>query len=112
MLKFKGGIYYMTLLEELNSRSRNGNMSSKLLILAQEVTEMVADHLKLINEQLPEFDIHDTSHSKKVIENMEGLMKPEVIKRLSGYEIFRITSYNVCYTKLLRFSRHLCGAIE
>ncbi|MCY9660710.1 ATP-binding protein [Paenibacillus chondroitinus] len=105
----------MTLLEELNSRSNNGNMSSKLFILAQEVTETVTDHLKLINQQLPEFDIHDASHSKKIIGNMEGLMRSEVIKRLSSYEIFLLymSGYlHDCAMALPAWEHHLLRMTE
>lgn len=78
----------MTIRETLNERAHDGNIASKLLILADEVTEQATEHLKLINDQLPEFDIHDISHSYKIIENMEGLMTEKVISQLSIYELF------------------------
>lgn len=78
----------MTILETLNERVNDGNIASKLLILAKEVASQATDHLKLVIEQLPEFDIHDASHSIKIIENMEGLLRQEVISRLSSYELF------------------------
>lgn len=75
------------LLEELNSRN-NDEISRKLFILAEEVSKEAANHLKLIINQLPEFDIHDETHSLKIIENIESLIGEESINKLSSYELF------------------------
>ncbi|KTR59855.1 hypothetical protein RSA42_10380, partial [Exiguobacterium indicum] len=75
------------LLDELNSRN-NDEISRKLYILAEEVCKEAANHLKLIINQLPEFDIHDETHSLKIIENIETLIGKKSIKNLSSYELF------------------------
>lgn len=77
----------MMIVEVLNSRSNNGNMASKLLLLLNEVCEHATQHLKLVLQQLPEFDIHDASHSGMVVHNMESLLRDKV-DELSIYELF------------------------
>ncbi|MER2109256.1 MAG: ATP-binding protein [Solibacillus sp.] len=77
------------LLEELRSRN-DDEISRKLYILADKICKEATDHLKLIINQLPEFDIHDESHSKKIIENIELLIGKETISNLSSYELFLI----------------------
>ncbi|PFP05758.1 HD domain-containing protein [Bacillus thuringiensis] len=76
----------MGLLEELNFR--NEDVSRKLFILAEEVSKEATIHLKLIINQLPEFDIHDETHSLKIIDNIELLIGEDSIKNLSSYELF------------------------
>jgi hypothetical protein len=49
---------------------------------------VTTEHLKLIIGQLPEYDLHDVSHSEKVLKNMELLLTDEKIKTLSNYELF------------------------
>lgn len=57
-------------------------------------------HLKLISEQLPEYDFHDESHSEKIIDIIESLLGEYKIRELSIYEIFFL--YLAAYT-------HDCG---
>lgn len=76
------------ILKALNEKADNGNMASKLVTLAQEVSSDAIDHLKLVNEQLPEFDTHDATHSEKVIENMDNLIRNDIASELSSYELF------------------------
>lgn len=76
-----------TLLEELKGRN-DDEMSRKLYVLAEEVCNEATNHLKLIINQLPEFDIHDESHSLTIIGNMESLIGNDSIKSLSSYELF------------------------
>lgn len=77
----------MTILEALNRRSDDGNMASRLLLLLKDVCEHATQHLKLVIQQLPEFDIHDASHSSMVVRNMEALLGDKV-DELSSYELF------------------------
>lgn len=77
-----------TILDTLDKKAQNLEVAAMLQVLAKEIASAAAEHLKQVNSQLPEFDIHDASHSEKVIQNMEGLMKQEVIERLSSYELF------------------------
>ncbi|PFX98391.1 hypothetical protein COL41_02925 [Bacillus mycoides] len=78
----------MGLLEELRDRNDDDEISRKLFILAEEVRKDAVIHLKLIINQLPEFDIHDETHSLKIIDNIESLIGEESIKKLSSYELF------------------------
>ena len=43
---------------------------------------------------------------------LEGMLTPELKENIIGYaeirDVFRITSYNVCYTKLLR-NQNICS---
>lgn len=75
------------LLEELSKRN-DDSISRKLFDLSEEVTKEAENHLKLIINQLPEFDIHDESHSLKIINNIELLMGEESIRKSSSYELF------------------------
>lgn len=77
----------MGLLDVLGCRNED-DISRKLFILAEEVSKEAAIHLKLIINQLPEFDIHDETHSLKIIENIELLIGEETINYLSSYELF------------------------
>jgi molecular chaperone HtpG len=77
----------MTIVEALNSRSDNGNMASRLFLLLKDVCDHATQHLKLVIQQLPEFDIHDASHSNMVVCNMESLLRDKV-DELSSYELF------------------------
>ncbi|MFB4169015.1 hypothetical protein [Virgibacillus sp. JSM 102003] len=77
----------MGLLEVLSGKAED-DISRKLFVLAEEVSREAAIHLKLIINQLPEFDIHDETHSLKIIENIESLIGEDSIKNLSSYEIF------------------------
>ncbi|MBU0941650.1 MAG: hypothetical protein KKD36_09495 [Bacteroidetes bacterium] len=90
------------LLDELNSRN-NDEISRKLFILAEEVCKEAVNHLKLIINQLPEFDIHDEIHSLKIIENIESLIGEESIKR-EGFLLIKpstIGFYNLSLIKVL-----------
>ncbi|OCT11475.1 hypothetical protein A8709_07345 [Paenibacillus pectinilyticus] len=77
----------MTIEEVLNSRSDDGNMATKLLLLLKEICEHATQHLKLVIQQLPEFDLHDASHSNIVVRNMEALLRDKV-GELTSYELF------------------------
>ena len=74
----------------------------------------LANQLELLVDIVNNLKIEDASHSTQIIENISvlfSLINQERIalnnkkRELSGKELaadFRITSYNVCYTKLLR----------
>ncbi len=78
----------MTILDTLQERAHHGEVTPRLLSLAKEVTSDATEHLKAVNHQLPEFDVHDASHSERVVQNMEAILKQDGIIRLSSYELF------------------------
>lgn len=93
----------MTIIEELKNRANvNTNedeIESKLYSLAKDITKESENHLKRVIQVLPEFDMHDASHSKKVTDNIEQILQDK-IQSLSHYELFLIQ----CSTYL-----HDCG---
>lgn len=81
----------MTIIEELEKRSKNPSDSVKIELklynLADDLEKKARNHLKRISNVLPEFDIHDERHSEKVIFNIEKLVADN-IEKLSTYELF------------------------
>ncbi|GCD12838.1 HD domain-containing protein [Clostridium tagluense] len=76
----------------LKSKSENcdNEATKKLYLLAEDVVNKIRPHLKQITNELPEFDIHDDTHSERVIENIQLLLGDEMINGLSAYELFFI----------------------
>lgn len=68
--------------------------------LFTEVKQGAENHLKLVGDQLPEYDAHDKLHSEEIIKIIELLLGDEIIKTMSIYELFYI--YLSAYT-------HDCG---
>lgn len=81
----------MTIIDELQNRSKNPSDSVKIELklynLADDLEKKARNHLKRITNVLPEFDIHDEKHSEKVVFNIEKLLA-ENVQKLSTYELF------------------------
>lgn len=77
-----------TILNKRSSLSNENNIDQVLNTLLLKYELKVSDHLKKIMNVLPEFDIHDESHSKKVLENIEKLIGENKLEELSSYELF------------------------
>ena len=78
-----------TLSERIQSPiDRKVNIESQLYTLATDIEKKCRDHLKRVITVLKEFDLHDGSHSEKVLENIEELLGDNSIKELSSYELF------------------------
>ncbi len=60
----------------------------KLYSLADDIEKQARNHLRRVGSILPEFDLHDESHSEKVIQNIEELLGEEQVGKLSTYELF------------------------
>ncbi|MGR5268660.1 HD domain-containing protein [Vibrio astriarenae] len=60
----------------------------ELYKLAIDVEKFAEGHLKRVLQVLTEFDIHDISHSRKVIDNIELLLGDEILNSLSSFELF------------------------
>lgn len=72
-----------------NSNQEESNVSNILLQIAEKYQKEAEESLKRILAVLKEFDLHDASHSKKVLENQEALLGVNV-NDLSSYELFLI----------------------
>lgn len=83
----------MTIIEELEKRSKSPSDSVKIELklynLTDNLEKKARNHLKRITNVLPEFDIHDEKHSEKVVYNIEKLLGNKV-EKLSTYELFLI----------------------
>lgn len=84
----------MKIIDALKKRSENPSDSVKielkLYTLADDLTKKAESHLKRITRVLPEFDLHDKTHSEKVLYNQEKLLGDRKIIELSAYELFLI----------------------
>ena len=83
----------MKIINALEKRSKapkdkNVKIELKLYSLADDIEKQARNHLKRVGSILPEFDLHDESHSEKVIENIEELLGDEQLDKLSTYELF------------------------
>lgn len=82
----------MEILEQLQTKAQessdNGaSIESQLFNLASYIEKSCRQHLKRVMTVLAEFDLHDSSHSEKVLENIEKLLG-NTINNLSSYELF------------------------
>jgi molecular chaperone HtpG len=83
----------MKIIEILKERSESpkdekNKIELKLYTLADTIEKMAREHLTQVTTVLPEFDLHDASHSEKVIQNIEELIGDEKLKELSVCELF------------------------
>ena len=78
----------MSIIDTLNSKE--DRISKKLYTLATDIAQNASAHLKRVQSVLTEFDLHDESHSIKIIENIEKLLGDNEIETLSSYELFLI----------------------
>ena len=58
--------------------------------LYRSIQNAAVEHLKLISEQLPTYDLHDVTHSKEILNIIEQIIPSDAIERLSLYELFFI----------------------
>ena len=64
------------------------NLDNRLYLLAQKVIELSTEHQKRVIKIMPEFDLHDETHLKKVEENIALLLGDELLAELSSVELF------------------------
>ncbi len=77
----------MSIKQILESRNQV-QIDRDLSKLASNIECFAEGHLKRVLQVLTEFDIHDISHSRKVIENIELILGDEVLNSLSSFELF------------------------
>ncbi|MCG7653532.1 ATP-binding protein [Alteromonas sp. Cnat2-8] len=80
----------MKILADLKQRlsTSENPILGELYSLASTIETDCRHHLKRISLVLPEFDLHDESHSEKVLSNIESLLGDAGIRRLTSYELF------------------------
>lgn len=74
----------------LNQRSsQNPNsIDAKICLLAHKIIEISTEHQKRVVKIMPEFDLHDATHLKKVEENIALLLGDKLLSELSSIELF------------------------
>ncbi|PSW10701.1 hypothetical protein C9J20_13660 [Photobacterium phosphoreum] len=77
----------MSIKQILESRDQD-QIGRDLYKLASDIESFAEGHLKRVLQVLSEFDIHDISHSKKVIKNIELILGDEILNSLSSFELF------------------------
>lgn len=78
------------IIKELKRRSLecNDEIANKLFILADELINLAINHQKRVLQIMPEFDLHDNIHLKKVLDNIADLIGVEKTATLSNVELF------------------------
>lgn len=64
------------------------SLDNRLYLLAQKVIELAIDHQKRVIKIMPEFDLHDATHLKRVEENIALLLGEGLLSELSSVELF------------------------
>ena len=83
-------------LEEMKGKQPLYDRASKLNTSVEElIQEQLIAHLGEIDNQMPEYDTHDKTHSEKVLENIEKLLLDKGIGELSFLEalVLRLCCY-------------------
>lgn len=79
----------MNFIDILKAGKDNRNDNEKLAVLYEKLKPDIVNHLKNITSTLPDFDIHDGSHSEKILENMLVLIDAQnKTNQFTGYEFF------------------------
>lgn len=73
------------------SEGKVGKIEQKFSVLAHEIILNAASHQKRVLRILPEFDLHDETHSCAVEKNMALLIDEEHLNRLSTTELFLLS---------------------
>lgn len=76
------------LMKQRISEADKNNIASKLSNLSDIIVTKASEHLKRVLVVLTEFDLHDESHSIKVVQNIEELIGNNELQKLSTYELF------------------------
>ncbi len=77
------------IIDLINSSNSSDRVKFWLSNKIAELCETASSHLEHVKSTLPEFDLHNVSHSKTVLSNMVQLLGRS-IKEMSSYELFFI----------------------
>ena len=72
-----------------NRIDTSDDIASWLFTEAQSIMKQAANHLKHVSSTMPEFDLHDSTHSEAVLGIIEGLLGDNA-QNLSSFELFFI----------------------
>lgn len=89
----------ISILDKRSSINPN-SLDSKICLLAHKIIELATEHQKRVIQIMPEFDLHDASHLKKVEKNIALLLGDSRLSELSSIELFLLLA--ACYL-------HDCG---
>lgn len=81
------------LISILDKRAYPETLEQKLSLLAHDLIKLADEHQKRVLKIMPEFDLHDGTHLKKVDENIARLLlKKDHLAELSSIELFLLIS--------------------
>ncbi len=83
ILKLQKSKIFKKLLDKENEENEDHQLSSKIIAIINEVSPL----LQRIPENMPEFTLHDSSHSAKIVELMGKILPDEVLNNLNTIEI-------------------------
>ncbi len=81
----------ISILDKRSSINPN-SLDSKICLLAHKIIELATEHQKRVIKIMPEFDLHDASHLKKVEENIAMLLGDSRLSELSSIELFLLVA--------------------
>ena len=67
------------LISILDKRAYPETLEQKLSLLAHDLIKLADEHQKRVLKIMPEFDLHDGTHLKKVDENIARLILKKII---------------------------------
>lgn len=76
----------------LGENAQTDQLSQELLLFVKFLKTESAEHMKRVIKTLPEFDLHDQSHSEKVEENMSLLIGESLLRKLSSVDLFLLSA--------------------
>lgn len=83
ILRLRKSRIFMQLLDKEERENKDHQLSSKILAIIEVVTPL----LQRIPENMPEFTLHDSSHSAKIVEIMGKILPDEVLNNLNTIEL-------------------------
>ena len=81
----------ISILEKRVSQNPQG-LDFNLCALAHKIIDFTSEHQKRVIKIMPEFDLHDVTHLKKVEENIALLLGENRLDGLSSLELFLLLS--------------------
>ncbi len=72
-----------------SNKTTTDDINSWFITKTQEIIKLSTNHLKYVTRVMPEFDLHDSSHSEAVLDVIENLLDGSA-KKMSSCELFFI----------------------
>lgn len=83
VLRLKNSKIYNKLVEKEKKENEDYQLSTKIIIIVEEVSPL----LQRIPENMPEFTLHDSSHSAKIVEIMGKIIPDNVLNNFNTIEL-------------------------